>query len=327
MPTIYVSDPVHDSVVADLRAEHTVHLGYGPDAVDYSTISTAVDAVLLRAEDFGRDKIEASPRLRIIARHGVGTNNVDLDAAREHGIWVTTTPGGNSRAVAEHVFALTLALARRVATASNRTRDGIWTEGKSELTGIELHGRALGLLGLGNIGGHVAEIGRALGMELLVSDPAVEDATVAAIGGRRVDLVELVSGSDVLSLHAPLVPSTRHIIGAAQFDRMRPGTLLINTSRGGMVDETALLAALRSGRLGGAGLDVLDAEGTDMRDPLPHNRLPLGELGNLIVTPHIGGQTDEALSKVGHAAVTCIRQALAGEIPDHAVVTPTRTAA
>lgn len=327
MPTIYVSDPVHDSVVAALHAEHTVHLGYGPDAVDYATISAAVDAVLLRAEDFGRDKIEASPELRIIARHGVGTNNVDLDAAREHGIWVTITPGGNSRAVAEHVFAMALGLARKVATASTRTRDGIWTEGKSALTGIELHGRTLGLLGLGNIGGHVAEIGRALGMDLLVSDPAVEDSRIAAIGGRRVDLDELVSRSDVLSLHAPLVPSTRHIIGAAQFDRMRPGALLINTSRGGLVDETALLAALRSGRLGGAGLDVLDAESTDMRDPLPHNELPLDEMDNLIVTPHIGGQTDEALSKVGHAAVTCIQQALDGDTPENAVVTPARTAA
>lgn len=327
MPTIYVSDPVHDSVVTDLRTDHTVHLGYGPNAVDYATISSEIDAVLLRAEDFGRDKIEASPRLRIIARHGVGTNNVDLDAAREHGIWVTITPSGNSRAVAEHVFALTLALARKVTTASSRTRGGTWTEGKGGLTGIELHGRTLGLLGLGNIGGHVAAIGRALGMDLLISDPAVDDSAIAAVGGWRVNLDELVSGSDVLSLHAPLMPSTRHIIGAAQIDQMRRGALLINTSRGGLVDEAALLAALRSGRIGGAGLDVLEAESTDMRDPLPHNRLPFDELDNLIVTPHIGGQTNEALSKVGHAAISCIRRALAGGTPDHAVVTPTRTAA
>ncbi|GAA4873095.1 hydroxyacid dehydrogenase [Saccharopolyspora cebuensis] len=326
MPTIYISDPVHDSVVADLCADHTVHLGYGPDVVDYADICSEVDAVLLRAEDFGRDKIGASPRLQIIARHGVGTNNVDLDAAREHGIWVTTTPGGNSRAVAEHVFALALALARNVTVASRRTREGLWTDGKAGLTGIELHGRTLGLLGFGNIGRLVAGMGRAFGMDLLVTDPAADDSTITEFGGHLVELDELVAGSDVLSLHLPLTPATRHIIGAAQLARMRPGAILVNTSRGGLIDEAALLDALRSGRLGGAGLDVLEAEGVDMRDPLAHNHLPVTAFDNLVVTPHIGGQTEEALHQVGHAAATCIRRALAGGTPDNAVVVPARAA-
>ncbi|MFC7343932.1 NAD(P)-dependent oxidoreductase [Saccharopolyspora griseoalba] len=327
MPTIYVSDPVHDDVLADLATDGVVHLGYGANAVDYADVCESVDAVLLRAEEFPRGKIEASPRLRIIARHGVGTDNVDLDAAREHGVWVTITPGGNARAVAEHVFALILALARKVPEASNRTRSGVWGERKDGLTGVELNGRALGLLGLGSIGRRVAGIGRAFGMDVLVSDPAVDAESAEALGCRLVGLEELISSSDVVSLHAPLLPSTRHIIGSAQFDEMRPGALLINTSRGGLVDEAALVAALRSGRLGGAGLDVLEAESDNMRDPVSCNRFPIDEFDNLLVTPHVAGQTDEALAEVGGAAVACVRSALAGGIPDNAVVTPPRAAA
>lgn len=164
MPTIYVSDPIHDEVLAELRGFGDVHLGYGPDAVTYSDVCRSVDAVLLRGEKFTRAMIEASPRLRIIARHGVGTDNVDLDAADKAGVWVTNTPGANSRAVAEHVFALTLTLARKVTFAAGLPRSGLWRKGRADnLTGFELHGRTLGLLGLGNIGTLVAASARPSG--------------------------------------------------------------------------------------------------------------------------------------------------------------------
>jgi D-3-phosphoglycerate dehydrogenase len=315
MTTVYVSDPVHADVLTELGEIAEVHLGYGPTAVTYQQVQDTVDAVLLRAEIFDRDKIVNSPRLRIIARHGTGYDHVDVDAATDAGVWVTVTPGRNARGVAEHVFALALALARKVPTATGRTRHGFWSQNKAELTGFELHGRTLGLLGLGSIGSLVAQIARGFGMQVLVTDP------IAAVGGRKVEFDELLAGSDVLSLHVPLIPPTRHIIDAAALARLRPGAVLINTSRGGLVDEQALAAALRSGRLRGAALDVLEAEAVDMKDPLAHNTLPIAELDNLIVTPHVAGQTEESLRKVGRAAIACIRQALAGSVPDNPVNT------
>ena len=315
MTEIYVSDPVHDDVLAELRGLGELHLGYGPGAVAYRDVARTVDAVLLRTETFGRQEIDASPRLRIIARHGVGFDNVDVDAATQAGVWVTITPGRNSRAVAEHVFALVLALARKVPTAVARTRGGSWSESKAELVGSELHGRTLGVLGLGSIGSLVLDIARGFGMPVLVTDRSLDAARAAALGVRTVELDELLSGCDVLSLHVPLTEATRHVVDAAALARMRPGALLVNTSRGGLVDEAALVEALRSGRLAGAALDVLEAESIDMKDPLAHNTLPIAELDTLIVTPHVAGQTEESLREVGRAATACIRQALAGAVP------------
>jgi D-3-phosphoglycerate dehydrogenase/(S)-sulfolactate dehydrogenase len=319
MTIVYVSDPVHADVLTELREIAEVHLGYGPTAIAYQQVQHAVDAVLLRAEIFDRDKIAGSPRLKIIARHGTGYDHVDIDAATDAGVWVTVTPGRNSRAVAEHVFALALALARKVPAAAGRTRDGFWSQNKAELTGFELHGRTLGLLGLGSIGSLVAQIARGFGMHVLVTDPALDAQQVAAVGARKVEFDELLAGSDVLSLHVPLIPATRHIIDAAALARLRPGAVLINTSRGGLVDEQALVTALQTGRLRGAALDVLEAEAVDMKDPLAHNTLPIAELDNLIVTPHVAGQTEESLREVGRAAIACIRQALAGSVPDNPV--------
>ena len=319
MTVTYVSDPLHDDALAELRELGEVYLGYGPTAVAYEQVQDLVDAVLLRSETFDRDKIVESPRLKIIARHGVGWDNVDLDAAGDVGVWVTITPGRNSGAVAEHVFALALALGRNIPTASGRTRDGFWSQNKAELTGFELHGRTLGLLGFGSTGSLVLPIARGFGMPVLVTDPALDGARAEALGARKVGFDELLAGSDVLSLHIPLVASTRHIVDEAALARLHPGAILVNTSRGGLVDEQALVAALRSGRLSGAALDVLEAESVDMKTPLPYNRVPISELDNLIVTPHVAGQTDESLREVGRAAIACIRQALAGGVPDNPV--------
>jgi D-3-phosphoglycerate dehydrogenase len=229
----------------------------------------------------------------------------------------TITPGRNSRAVAEHVFALALALGRKIPTAAGRVRDGIWSQNKAELTGFELHGRTLGLLGLGSIGSLVLPIARAFGMQVLVTDPVLDAEQVAALGARKVEFDELLAGSDVLSLHVPLVVVTRHIINGAALERLHPGAILINTSRGGLVDEQAMVEALRSGRLRGAALDVLEAESVDMKNPLLHSRLPIAELDDLIVTPHVAGQTEESLREVGRAATACIRQVLAATVPDN----------
>jgi D-3-phosphoglycerate dehydrogenase len=319
MTTIYVSDPIHDSVLQDLSAIGRLYLGYGPKAVPYQQIQADVDAVMLRGETFNADMIAASPNLKIIARHGVGSDNVDITAATTHGVWVTVTPGQNSQAVAEHVFALALALARKVVPAARATRAGQWSEAKGRLVGTELSGKTLGLFGLGSIGARVARIAGGFGMSVVVADPFVDAEQVAAAGGRKVDFDELIASADILSLHVPLTPDTHHIIDAAVIARMRPGALLINTARGGLIDETALVEALTTNRLGGAALDVLEAESIDMKNPLPHNKIPLQIHDNIIVTPHVAGQTGESLRNVGNAALTCIQQALSGRTPDHAL--------
>jgi phosphoglycerate dehydrogenase-like enzyme len=317
MPVIFVSSPIHEDILEELRKLGTVLCGYGPDAVSYDDVKGEVEAVLLRSGTFTARMIAESPNLRIIARHGAGTDTVDIPAATAKNVWVTNTPGANSRAVAEHVFALLLSLCRKVQTASVRTRNGEWGGDRMALTGIELNGRTIGLLGLGHIGRHVATIAEGFGMKVLVTDPALRQDT--APGLRLVPFDELVRESDILSLHLPLLPSTRNIIDAAAIGQMKHHAILVNTARGGLVDESALADALRNGRLGGAALDVLDAENADMTDPLPHSRLPLAELANLIVTPHVGGQTEEALMRVGHIATGAIRCVLEGGRPDCAV--------
>lgn len=319
MTTIYVSDPIHDSVLDDLSAVGRLYLGYGPKALRYQEIQADVDAVMLRGETFTADMIAASPNLKIIARHGVGSDNVDIAAATEHGVWVTVTPGQNSQAVAEHVFALTLALARKVVPAAGATRAGQWFQAKESLVGVELSGKTLGLFGLGSIGARVARIAGGFGMDVIVADPYVDAAQVAAVGGRKVEFDDMIAIADVLSLHVPLTPATRHVIDAAVIARMRPGALLINTARGGLIDETALVEALHNNHLGGAALDVLEAESIDMKNPLPHNTIPLQAHDNIIVTPHVAGQTHDSLRNVGNAALTCIRQVLAGQVPNHAL--------
>ena len=170
MPSIFVSSPIHQAVLDEVRELGTVSCAFGPDAVSYDDIKDRVDGVLLRAGSFTAQMIQESPNLRIIARHGAGTDSVDVDAATARGIWVTNTPGANSRAVAEHVFALVLSLCRKVPLSWERVRQGYWAENRMALTGMELHGRTIGLLGLGSIGKLVAEIARGFGMTVLVTD-------------------------------------------------------------------------------------------------------------------------------------------------------------
>lgn len=323
MTVIYISDAIHSDVLDQVQATAEVRLGYGPDKVDYASIRESVDAVILRAEIFTRDMIAASPRLKIIARHGVGTDNVDLEAASDHGVWVTSTPGANSNAVAEHVFALLLFGARKVGAAADRVRSGIWSEGKADLVGFELSGRTLGVLGYGSIGRRVAAIGKGFGMDVLVSDPIATADDVGATGATLVSLDELVQSADVITVHVPLLPSTRHILGAKEIARMKPSAYVINTSRGGLIDEAALSAALEAGTIAGAALDVLEAESVDMKDPLASSPLSIRATPGLTVTPHIAGQTEEAFLEAGTSSWAAVKDVLAGGRPDYPVNQPT----
>lgn len=315
MTELYISDVIHEDVLADIRKNALVHVGYGPDKVNYLDVSENIDAVILRAETFTREMIEASPSLKIISRHGVGTDNVDIPAASENGVWVTSTPGSNSNAVAEHVFALLLSLTRQVVPAANRVLAGIWGEGRGDLVGFELSGRTLGIVGFGAIGKRVAAIARAFGMNVLASDPIARAEDVAAAGAELVDLDILYGQADIITLHAPLLPGTRHMISTRELDLMKSTAMVINTSRGGLIDEGALVDALANGDIAAAALDVLEAESIDMKDPLSHNSVALHEVPSLLVTPHIAGQTREAFQEAGTRAWSEVRAVLAGGTP------------
>ena len=311
-PLTWIPRPVADAAVSALRAHGEVALGYGCHAAEYAAIASRATGVLLRTAEFRRDDMDLAPNLRIIARHGAGYDTVDIDAATERGIVVTITGQANADSVAEHVFALLFAVARNITAADRAVRDSAWTTARTGLTGIELRGRTLGLLGCGRIGRRVAAIAAALGMSVAVTDPALNEADAAVLGVHLRGKDELLASSDVLSLHLPLTPATDKIIDHHALAALPPGAIVINTARGGLLDEHALLEHLDSGRLGGAGLDVRSTE-----PPAPGD--PLATHPRTVLSPHIGGQTTDALRRVALAAAESILTAYRGEIPTKAV--------
>jgi D-3-phosphoglycerate dehydrogenase len=315
-PLTWIPRPVADEAVAHLCEHGDVALGYGPSAVDYHAVAARTTGVLLRTAEFRREEIELAPKLRIIARHGAGYDTVDLDAATARGIPVTVTGAANAGAVAEHVFALLFAVARNVTAADRAVRDGGWTAARGALTGVELAGRAVGLLGCGRIGRRVAAIATALGMTVIACDPAL--STADEPGMRLVGKDELLRASDVLSLHLPLTPSTFKIIDRHAQAALPAGAILINTARGGLIDESALREYLDNGHLAGAGLDVLATE------PPPADH-PLVSHPRTVITPHIGGQTHAAMRRVAMDAAQSILAVYRGEVPTNAVNVPTVT--
>lgn len=318
MGHVFIPNPIAEPVAQRLRANHEVSLGYGPSAVTWEDVQDRIDATLVRGDMITAGRIESAPRLKIIARHGVGTNNVDLDAAAAQGVWVTTTPGANAQAVAEHVFALLLTLARHTVRAVGNVRGGHWNNGRTELVGAELHGKTLLLIGGGGIARLIIPIAKGFGMEILIHDPYLPPQFADELGVRLLDLDAALPLADVVSIHVPLTPDTENLLDDRRLSLLRPTSYVINTSRGGIVDERALVERLRAGELAGAGLDVIAAEAVDMMEPLPHSDLDAA-IPNLIITPHIGGQTDESLLAVGMLAAESIEAVLAGQDAPRAV--------
>jgi phosphoglycerate dehydrogenase-like enzyme len=236
--------------------------------------------------------LEAGP-LRVVVKYGSGTDNIDLPAAERLGVKVSSTPGANARSVAELTIGLLLALARHLVAHDRAVRAGSW----GRLGSIELAGKRLGLVGYGAVGREVARLAACLGMEIVAHDPFVESADVELVA-----LDELLALSDAVSLHVPLDDSTRRMIGAKALDRMRSGALLVNTARGGLVDEDALADALASGRLGGAALDAFAVE--------PPVGSPLLGLENVVLSPHAGAATVEAAQRTSVQAVRQLLQDL-----------------
>jgi len=268
---------------------------------------TGAPALFIRPGIITRRVIEACPELRIIAVHGAGVDQVDVAAATDAGVVVTNVPGGNANAVAELAVGLMLALVRRIPQSSWIVQhEGKWDEGRA--LGDELRGQTLGVVGCGHVGKRVIGLARAFEMSVLAYDPLIPTEVIQAMGARSVDLITLLQSSDVLTLHVPLTDKTRHLIGASQLALMRKGALVINTSRGPIVDETALFDALQSGHLGGAALDVLEKE-----PPAADN--PLRSLPNVIITPHIAGSTHQVLTVLARTCCEEIVRILKGERP------------
>jgi len=264
-----------------------------------------VDALIVRS----RTQVTAgtlarcAPRLQVIGRAGVGVDNIDLQAAVDAGVIVVNAPEAASISVAEHTLALMLALARRIPQADASLRRGEWKKG--ELTGAELHGKTLGLIGLGRIGTLVAERATAFGMQVLAFDPALSEEDIAARGACGTDFETVLEQADVISLHVPLVPGTANLIDAQTLGRMKPGAWLICTSRGGIIDEGALANALQDGTVAGAALDVFEHE--------PPGVNALTALPNIVLTPHIAGQTEQAQARVAVDIASEVLRALRGE--------------
>ena len=270
-----------------------------------------VDGVIAGVDRFDAGVIGAAPRLRVIARHGTGTDAVDLDAARGEGVVVTNTPGANAAAVAELAIGLMFALARRISEGDRRVRAGEY----GALPGVQLGGRTVGVIGLGRAGSEVARRAAALGCRVLAFDPAVSEEQADAVGATLAEQEHVVAEADFLSLHVPATDATRDLVDAGFLGRMKHGSYLVNTARGELVVEQDLVNALEAGRLAGAALDTTREE-----PPRPDN--PLLDRDDVILTPHTGADTDEARAAMGRAALDDLLAVLDGRAPLHPVVTP-----
>ena len=245
--------------------------------------------------------MEGAPKLRLIARAGIGTDNIDLEEASRRGIPVLTAPGANSNSAAEHALGLMLAMVRKIPQAAASMAAGKWD--RKQFEGSELRGKTLGVLGLGRIGTMVAKLALAFGMKVIAFDPFVPPANALALGVELLPLDDLLGRADILTLHLALTGDTRHLLNAERFARMKKGVLIVNAARGALIVDAALVAALESGQVGAAALDVFEPE------PLPADSV-LRKAPNLILTPHLGASTKEAQARVSIEIAESVRDAL-----------------
>jgi len=319
---VLVAEPLAAEGLALLRAHHDVdeRLGLGPE--ELTSIVGDYDALVVRSQvQADAALIGAGDRLVVIGRAGVGVDNVDIDAATRAGIVVVNAPTGSTIAAAEHTLALLYGLARRVAEGDAAVRHGEWKAARGRLTGVELRGKTLGIVGLGKIGQAIADRARAMEMVVIGQDPYVSPEQAALRGIELVDLDELLRRSDAVTIHVPLTRATRYLIGERELAQMKPTALLLNVARGGVVDEAAVAAALAAGRLGGAAIDVFEHE--PPFDPNP--RSALLDAPNTLLTPHLGASTAEAQVRVAEEVAAQVVDVLEGRPARYAVNAPLLT--
>ena len=307
-PVVLLAEELAPGALAALGPDVEIRSVDGADRAALLPALAEADAVIVRsATRIDREALAAAPRLRVVARAGIGLDNVDVPAATERGVLVVNAPTSNIASAAEHAVALLLAAARQIPAADASLRAGAWQ--RSRFTGVEVAGKTVGVVGLGRIGVLVAQRLAAFDTTLLAYDPYIQPGRAAQLGVRLVSLDELLRESDFITIHLPRTPETVGLIGAAELAATKPGVILVNAARGGLVDEEALADALRSGQVRAAGLDVYATE--------PTTDSPLFRLPNTVVTPHLGASTAEAQDKAGTAVAHSVRLALRGDfVPD-----------
>ena len=307
-PIVLIAEELSPAGIAQLESDFELRYTDGGDRTQLLSALADADAVIIRsATTIDAEALEHAPKLRVVARAGVGLDNVDVEAATRAGVMVVNAPTSNVVSAAEHAVALLLSTARNVPQAMASLKSGQWK--RSAFTGVELQDKVAGILGLGKIGVLVAQRLAAFGMTVIAYDPYVAAARAAQLGIRLVSLEELLTESDFISVHLPKNAETTGLLGDRQLRTVRPGVRIINAARGGIVDESALASALADGRVAGAALDVYATE--------PCTDSPLFALPNVVVTPHLGASTQEAQEKAGTQVARSVRLALAGEfVPD-----------
>jgi D-3-phosphoglycerate dehydrogenase len=301
---ILITDDLSPQALERLEAasDASFEVVHRPSPEALRQIILAYDALIVRSSvRVDAELLAAASRLKVVGRAGTGLDNVDVDAASQRGVRVINTPGANAIAAAEHTIALLLALCRHVPQADASLRAGEWT--RSRFLGVQLYGKTLGIVGLGRVGAQVAERARAFGMTVIAFSPHVSADVARELKVTLVDLDDLLDRADFITLHTALTPETHGLIDAAAIARMKPGVRLVNCARGALVDEAALVDALRSGHVAGAALDVFTDE------PLPADS-PLRALPNVVLTPHLAASTVEAQRDAGLQIVDQVLAAL-----------------
>ncbi len=313
-PRILIADPVAPEGIELLRSVGDVEVKTGQSADSLIATIENYDALVVRSETkVTRPIIEAGVRLQVIGRAGVGVDNIDLDASTERGVIVVNAPQGNTIAAAEHTIALLMALARHIPQADASMRAGKWD--RKSYVGTEVRGKTLGVVGLGPIGSEVARRGLGLDMRVLAHDPYVSEERVRALGAEPADFEGLIATADFITVHVPMTATTKGMIGADQFARMKDGVRILNVARGGIIDEAALAAAVQSGKVSGAAIDVYTAE------PIAEDNPLLGD-PRIITTPHLGASTAEAQERVAVDVAEQIVDVLSGRPARYAVNAP-----
>jgi D-3-phosphoglycerate dehydrogenase len=313
---VLISDKLAEEGLEILRAAPGIEVDHRPgmDPAELREILPGYDALIVRSgTKVTADLLEVADKLRVVGRAGIGVDNVDLGAATARGVIVMNTPEGNAVTTAEHALALMMSVARHIPQAYSTLRDGQWAKGK--FSGKELCNQVLGVVGLGNIGSIVADRARGLRMRVIAHDPLVSEERAERLGVRLVSFEDLLATADVITVHVPLTKETRGLIGSQAFAKMKRGVLLVNASRGGIVDEDALLEAIDSGIVAGAALDVFAQE------PVPKDH-PLLHRDQVVATPHLGAATAEAQLKVAVAVAEQVRDYLVEGVVRNAVNLP-----
>jgi len=301
---ILVTDGLEENGLALLRASAELVEQNGISADDLLKVVGEYDALVIR----GRTKVtpavfDAGKKLKVVGRSGVGVDNIDLNAAKAHGVTVVNAPIATTVAVAELTMGLLLAVIREIPRADAGLKAGKWL--KKELEGVELYQKTLGVIGFGRIGAAVGVRAAAFGMQILGYDPLLSADEIAKRGGQPVTLAGLLARADFISLHLPLTPESKNLLNAAAFDQMKTGVRIVCAARGGIIDEAALLAALESGKVAAAGLDVFTTE--------PQGQTPLALHPRVVGTPHIGAQTVEAQARAAGDIAAEVLAALSGQ--------------